>query len=140
MVIDGQIKELRLIHQSLEAELGKLIRQGALPSGVMAEGEYDAPDLWGRLVALGRLVSELDGAGALNGLGGSTPQSDVDFVVAVRAAWGCFWELDKMLSGRSLGFAERQTVLRRLSDLMVGLSNGDYVDRVLGTVVAKLGE
>lgn len=136
----SRIKDLEFIHQSLEAEFGKLIRQGVVPSGGMAEGEYDATDLWGRLVALGRLVSEVAGAGAVSGSRGEEYQQDVNFVVAVRAAWGCFWELDKLLAGRSLDFAGRQAVFERLSNLMAGLGGGDTGGRVLGAFVAKLGE
>lgn len=134
LIIEQQVQELRLVHRALEAELGKIHRLGREVKAGCTEGEYDAGDLWGRLTGLGQLVSGLEGVEA------ASKGDEVSLVVAIRAGWECFWELDKVLNGRGLDFVGRKVVFERISGLVAIYNKEGAGEAVLDSYLAKLAD
>lgn len=134
MESNQRIQDLRVVHGALMDELKKIYQRDPAAKLGFAEGEYDTADLWGRLTALGQLVSGLEG-----NLIGAGP-SKIDFVVALGAAWDCFWELDRLLCGRGLAFAGRKGVLERVSGLIDVHGRAGAAAEEMDGYIAKLAE
>ncbi len=131
---EHRIQDLRAVHEALTGELTKIYQLKPGAELGFGEGEYDTSDLWGRLTALGQLITGLEGRSANAG------PSEIGLAVALRAVWECFWELDKLLCGRGLGFAGRQGLLEQVSGLVdiKGRTGASVIG--IDAYIAKLAE